>query len=75
MHTPNGARQVEELEMSSKSIDPKTAAGWVVVLAIAVAVFASAGSYASPDAFIEGFAPAIVVAAALSLAGAVEARG
>jgi len=45
--------------------------GGVFGVAVAVAVFASAGSYASPAAFIEGFGPAIVVAAALSLAGAV----
>jgi hypothetical protein len=35
-----------------------------------VAVFAGAGSYASTSAFIDGFAPAIGVAATLSLAGA-----
>jgi EmrB/QacA subfamily drug resistance transporter len=45
--------------------------GGVFGVAIAVAVFASAGSYASPAAFIDGFGPAIGVAAALSLAGAV----
>jgi EmrB/QacA subfamily drug resistance transporter len=45
--------------------------GGVFGVAVAVAVFASAGSYASPAAFIDGFSPAIGVAAALSLAGAV----
>ena len=45
--------------------------GGVFGIAIAVAVFAGAGGYASPAAFIDGFAPAITVAAALSLAGAV----
>jgi MFS family permease len=45
--------------------------GGVFGVAIAVAVFASAGSYASPAAFTDGFGPAIGVAAALSLAGAV----
>ncbi len=39
-------------------------------LAIAVAVFAGAGSYASPEAFSSGFGPAIGVSAALSLCGA-----
>jgi MFS family permease len=39
-------------------------------VAVAVAVFAGAGSYASPDAFSAGFGPAIGVAAAVSLAGA-----
>jgi EmrB/QacA subfamily drug resistance transporter len=45
--------------------------GGVFGIAIAVAVFAGAGGYASPEAFTDGFAPAIGVAAALSLAGAV----
>jgi EmrB/QacA subfamily drug resistance transporter len=45
--------------------------GGVFGIAVAVAVFAGAGSYASADAFTDGFAPAIGVAAALSLAGAI----
>jgi MFS family permease len=45
--------------------------GGVFGIAIAVAVFAAAGSFASPDAFLDGFAPAIAVTAGLSLAGAV----
>jgi EmrB/QacA subfamily drug resistance transporter len=44
--------------------------GGVFGIAVAVAVFAGAGSYASAQAFSDGFAPAIGVAAALSLAGA-----
>jgi EmrB/QacA subfamily drug resistance transporter len=39
-------------------------------VAVMVAVFAGAGSYASPHAFVDGFAPAIVACAGLSLAGA-----
>ncbi len=39
-------------------------------VAIVAAVFAAAGSYASARAFSDGFAPAMWVAAALSLAGA-----
>jgi EmrB/QacA subfamily drug resistance transporter len=39
-------------------------------LAVAVAVFTGAGSYASPGAFSDGFGPAIAVSAVLSLAGA-----
>jgi EmrB/QacA subfamily drug resistance transporter len=38
-------------------------------LAIAVAVFTGAGSFASPAAFTDGFAPAIAVSAGLSLCG------
>ena len=41
--------------------------GGVFGLAIAVAVFTGAGSYASPAAFTDGFGPALAVAAALSL--------
>jgi hypothetical protein len=38
-------------------------------------VFAGAGSYASPDAFRDGFAAAIAASAALSLAGAIAGLG
>jgi EmrB/QacA subfamily drug resistance transporter len=44
--------------------------GGVFGIAIAVAVFAGAGGYASAQAFSDGFVPAIGVAAGLSLAGA-----
>lgn len=44
--------------------------GGVFGIAIAVAVFAGAGGYASAETFSDGFAPAIGTAAALSLAGA-----
>jgi EmrB/QacA subfamily drug resistance transporter len=47
--------------------------GGVFGIAVAVAVFAGAGSFASPNAFLDGFAPAIAVVAALSLAGAIVA--
>jgi EmrB/QacA subfamily drug resistance transporter len=43
--------------------------GGALGLAIAVAVFTGAGSYASPEAFSNGFGPAIAVSAALSLCG------
>jgi len=45
--------------------------GGVFGIAIAVAVFAAAGSYGSAQAFTDRFASAIGVAAALSLLGAV----
>jgi EmrB/QacA subfamily drug resistance transporter len=45
--------------------------GGVFGIAIVVAVFAAAGSFASANAFLDGFAPAIAVTAALSLAGAI----
>ncbi len=44
--------------------------GGVLGLAVVVAVFSGAGSYLSPATFADGFAPAIGVAAAFSLAGA-----
>jgi EmrB/QacA subfamily drug resistance transporter len=47
--------------------------GGVFGIAVAVAVFAGAGSFASANAFLDGFAPAIGVVAALSLAGAIVA--
>ena len=45
--------------------------GGVFGIAIVVAVFAGAGSYASASAFTDGFGPAIGVGAGLALAGAV----
>jgi EmrB/QacA subfamily drug resistance transporter len=47
--------------------------GGVFGVAVGVAVFAGAGSYASPEAFLDGFAPAIAVTGALSLTGAIVA--
>jgi MFS family permease len=44
--------------------------GGVFGIAVAAAVFAAAGSYAGPQAFVDGFRPAIVVAAGISLLGA-----
>jgi hypothetical protein len=40
-------------------------------VAVVVATFAAAGGYASPAAFIDGFGPAIGVAAGLAAIGAV----
>jgi EmrB/QacA subfamily drug resistance transporter len=45
--------------------------GGVFGISIAVAVFAATGSYASPPSFVDGFGPAIGVAAGLSLIGAI----
>jgi hypothetical protein len=47
--------------------------GGVFGVAVAAAVFAGAGSFASANAFLDDFAPAIAVVAALSLAGAAVA--
>jgi len=49
--------------------------GGVFGIALLVAVFSGAGSYASPEAFTNGFAPAIGVTAGLALVGAVAGLG
>jgi hypothetical protein len=49
--------------------------GGVFGIALAVAVFAAVGSYASPTDFLDGFASAIGVVAGLSMAGAIVALG
>jgi len=45
--------------------------GGVFGIAVAVAVFAGAGGYATPGEFVDGFTPAITVGAGLALLGAV----
>jgi MFS family permease len=45
--------------------------GGVFGIAVSVAVFAAAGSYATPQTFVDGFGPAIGVAAALAVVGAI----
>jgi EmrB/QacA subfamily drug resistance transporter len=47
--------------------------GGVFGIAVAVAVFAAAGGYATPSQFTDGFAPAIAVGAGLALLGALAA--
>jgi EmrB/QacA subfamily drug resistance transporter len=49
--------------------------GGVFGVAVAVAVFAAAGGYASAAAFVDGFSPAIGVAAGFSLLGAIAGLG
>ena len=47
--------------------------GGVFGVAVSAAVFAGAGSFASPEAFLDGFAPAVGVLAAFSALGATVA--
>ncbi len=47
--------------------------GGVFGIAVAVAVFAGAGGYASAQAFVDGFGPAIGVSAGLAITGALAA--
>jgi EmrB/QacA subfamily drug resistance transporter len=49
--------------------------GGVFGIALGVAVFAGAGSYASAQAFSDGFVPAIFVSAGLSVLGAIAGMG
>ena len=59
-----------EIGKASGTFSTMRQLGGAFGLAIAVAVFAGAGSYASPGAFSDGFGPAIAVSAGLSLCGA-----
>jgi EmrB/QacA subfamily drug resistance transporter len=70
-----GSVAIEDVGKAAGANSMMRELGGVFGIAVAVAVFAGAGSFASPDAFLDGFAPAIVVVAALSLAGAVVAIG
>ncbi|MDQ6777435.1 MAG: DHA2 family efflux MFS transporter permease subunit [Actinomycetota bacterium] len=58
-----------EIGKASGTFSTMRQLGGSLGLAVAVAVFTGAGSYASPEAFSNGFGPAIGVAAALSLCG------
>lgn len=62
-----------EIGKASGTFNTVRQLGGVFGIAILVVVFTRAGSYASPQAFSDGFAPAIDVAAALSLVGALAA--
>jgi EmrB/QacA subfamily drug resistance transporter len=68
-----GAVEPAEIGKASGTVSTMRQLGGAFGLAIGVAVFSGAGSYASPAAFSDGFAPAIAVSAALSLAGAFAA--
>ena len=46
--------------------------GGVFGIALSVSVFAGAGSFASPQAFTDGFVPAMGIAAGLGLLGALS---
>jgi EmrB/QacA subfamily drug resistance transporter len=65
-----GAVAPAEIGKASGTFSTMRQLGGAFGLAIGVAVFTGAGSYASPGAFSAGFAPAIAVSAGLSLCGA-----
>jgi EmrB/QacA subfamily drug resistance transporter len=68
-----GAVAPESIGKASGTQSMMRQLGGALGLAIAVAVFTGAGTYASPAAFSDGFAPAIAVSASLSLLGAITA--
>jgi EmrB/QacA subfamily drug resistance transporter len=65
-----GAVAPTEVGKASGTYNTMRQLGGVFGIALLVAVFAGAGSYASPQAFSDGFAPAIGVTAGLALVGA-----
>jgi EmrB/QacA subfamily drug resistance transporter len=70
-----GAVKHEEVGKAAGANSMLRELGGVLGIAILVAVFAGAGSYASPDAFSDGFGAAIAVSAALSAVGAIAGLG
>jgi EmrB/QacA subfamily drug resistance transporter len=66
-----GAMSLDALGKAAGANSMMRELGGVFGIAIAVAVFASAGSYASAASFVDGFTPAMLVAAGLALAGAI----
>jgi EmrB/QacA subfamily drug resistance transporter len=68
-----GSFAIEDVGKASGANSMMRELGGVFGVAVAAAVFAGTGSFVSADAFLDGFAPAIAVVAALSLAGAVVA--
>jgi EmrB/QacA subfamily drug resistance transporter len=70
-----GAVTQEEIGKAAGANSMLRELGGVFGIAILVAVFAGTGSYASAEAFSDGFAPAIAVCAALSAIGAIAGLG
>jgi EmrB/QacA subfamily drug resistance transporter len=68
-----GSVAIEDVGKAAGANSMMRELGGVFGIALAVAVFAGTGSFASAHAFLNGFAPAIAVVAALSLAGAIVA--
>jgi EmrB/QacA subfamily drug resistance transporter len=70
-----GAVRQEEVGKAAGANSMLRELGGVFGIAVLVAVFAGAGSYASAGAFSDGFAAAIAVSAVLSLIGAIAGLG
>ena len=68
-----GAVEPSQIGQASGTFATLRQLGAAFGLAVLVAVFSGAGSYASPAAFTDGFAPAIAVSAGLAFAGTLAA--
>ena len=68
-----GAFSVEDIGKAAGANSMMRELGGVFGIAVAAALFAGAGSYASPDAFLDGFAPAVAALAGFSALGAIVA--
>jgi EmrB/QacA subfamily drug resistance transporter len=66
-----GSMSAEALGKAAGANSMMRELGGVFGIAVTVAIFAAAGSYASAQAFADGFQPAILVGAGLALAGAI----
>jgi EmrB/QacA subfamily drug resistance transporter len=63
----------EEAGQASGATNAIREVGGVLGVAVLASVFSGAGSYASPQAFVDGLGPALVIGAAVLAAGAVAA--
>jgi EmrB/QacA subfamily drug resistance transporter len=68
-----GAVAPEHLGRASGTFSALRQLGGAFGIAVLVAIFAGTGDYASPQAFSDGFVPALAVSAALSFVGALVA--
>src|SRR3954462_12353772 len=68
-----GSFSLEEVGKAAGANSMMRELGGVFGVAVAAAVFAGAGSYASPASFLDGFAPAVAVLAGFSVVGALVA--
>ena len=68
-----GSFSLEEVGKAAGANSMMRELGGVFGVAVSAAVFAGAGSFASPEAFLDGFAPAVGVLAAFSVIGATVA--
>jgi EmrB/QacA subfamily drug resistance transporter len=70
-----GSVRAEDVGKAAGANSTMRELGGVFGIAVLVAVFSSAGGYASPQAFTDGFAPALGVTAGLSFLGALSGLG